>query len=32
VFVAGSAVYGQEDPAAAIERLREAGIGAYARR
>jgi ribulose-phosphate 3-epimerase len=25
VFVAGSAVYGAEDPAAAIERLREAG-------
>jgi ribulose-phosphate 3-epimerase len=25
VFVAGSAVYGAEDPAAAIERLRKAG-------
>ncbi len=28
VFVAGSAVYGHEDPAAAIERLRAAGLGA----
>ncbi|MBB6405056.1 ribulose-phosphate 3-epimerase [Arthrobacter sp. AZCC_0090] len=28
VFVAGSAVYGHEDPAAAIERLRAAGLAA----
>jgi ribulose-phosphate 3-epimerase len=28
VFVAGSAVFGHEDPAAAIERLRAAGYAA----